>query len=197
MPDKPSAILIGDSICIGYRSLVQQRLSEKVDILGITGNGGDSSRILENLDEWMINRDADLIHFNCGLHDLKFERDIKTYQQPLDVYEANLRKIVERLRKEANFRIVWATTTPVIDERHNAVKGFDRYLRDVEAYNRVAAAIVTEAGIAINDLYNAIRNDDTEVCIGNDGVHMTESGNKVLADAVCRYLLHELKNIIM
>jgi lysophospholipase L1-like esterase len=193
MPGKPSAILIGDSICMGYRPHVQKRLSGRVDILGIEGNGGDSSRILENLDEWMINRDADLIHFNCGLHDLKFERDTKAYQQRLEVYEANLRKIVERLQGEAKSRPVWATTTPVIDERHNAVKGFDRYLRDVQAYNRVATAIMTEAGIPIDDLYSAIQNDDVEACLGNDGVHTTERGNKILTDTVCSFILRQLK----
>ena len=193
MPDRPSAILIGDSICIGYHPLVKQRLGEKVDILGIEQNGEDSGHLLENLDEWMINRDATLIHFNCGLHDLKFERDTKTYQQPLEVYEANLREIVERLQKETTARLVWATTTPVIDERHNAVKGFDRYLRDVKAYNSVATAIMTEAGIPIDDLYSVIHNDDVAACLGNDGVHMTERGNNSLTDAVCECLLRQLE----
>lgn len=193
MPSKPSAILIGDSICMGYRALVQQRLLGKVNILGIPGNGGDSTQILGNLDEWMINRGADLIHFNCGLHDLKFEPSTKTYQQPLEVYEANLRKIMVRLQKETTARLVWATTTPVIDERHNAVKPFDRYQRDVEAYNRVATAIMTDAGIAIDDLHGAIQNDDIGACLGADGVHMTERGNKVLTDAVCTFMLHELR----
>ncbi len=192
MPDKPSAILIGDSICMGYRPRVKQRLLEKVNILGIEGNGGDSSRLLENLDEWMINCDAALIHFNCGLHDLKFERDSKAYQQPIEVYEANLRKIVERLKKGSRARLVWATTTPVIDERHNAVKGFDRYLRDVKAYNRIAAAIMAEAGISMDDLYSAIQSDDVEACLGGDGVHMTERGNGILADTVSRSVLHGL-----
>jgi len=194
MPDKACAILIGDSICMGYRPLVQQRLSDEVNILGIPGNGGDSSRMLENLDGWMINRDADLIHFNCGLHDLKFERTTKTYQQPLEVYEANLRKIVGRLQEETTkARVVWATTTPVMDERHNAVKPFDRYQRDVEVYNRVATAIMTEAGIVIDDLHSAIQNDDIGACLGMDGVHMTERGNRVLTDAVCTFILRELK----
>jgi lysophospholipase L1-like esterase len=194
MSSKPSAILIGDSICMGYRPLVQQRLLDKVNILGIPGNGGDSCQILENLDEWMINRDADLIHFNCGLHDLKFERSTKTYQQPLEVYEANLRKIVGRLQEETTkARVVWATTTPVMDERHNAVKPFDRYQRDVEAYNRVATAIMTEAGIVIDDLHSAIQNDDIGACLGADGVHMTERGNKVLTDAVCTFVIRELR----
>ena len=192
MLDKPSVILIGDSICMGYRPHVQERLSGEVDILGIEGNGGDSSRMLKNLDEWVINRDADLIHFNCGLHDLKFERDTKVYQQSLDVYEANLRRIVERLQGEAKSRLAWATTTPVINERHNAVKGFDRYLRDVQAYNRVATAIITEAGIPIDDLYSAVQNDDVEACLGADGVHMTERGNKVLTDAVSSFILGQL-----
>ena len=65
------------------------------------------------------------------------------------------------------------------------------HLRDVQAYNRVAAAIMTEVGIAINDLHDAIQNDDVGACIGRDGVHMTERGNKVLADAVCRFILRE------
>ena len=192
MPNKPSVILIGDSICMGYHPRVKERLSGKVDILGIQGNGGDSSQILKNLDEWMINRDADLIHFNCGLHDLKFERDTKAYQQRLEVYEANLRKIVGRLQKEAKSRLAWATTTPVIDERHNAVKGFDRYLRDVQAYNRVATAIITAAGIPIDDLYSAIQDDDVEACLGNDGVHATERGNRLLTDTVCSFVLRQL-----
>ncbi|MFC1715240.1 SGNH/GDSL hydrolase family protein [Candidatus Poribacteria bacterium] len=192
MSSKPSAILIGDSICMGYRPLVKERLSDQVNILGIEGNGGDSSRLLENLDEWMISHDADLIHFNCGLHDLKFERDTKAYQQPIDVYEANLRKIVERLQKGATARLVWVATTPVIDERHNTVKGFDRYQRDVEPYNRIATTIMTEAGIPIDDLHSAIQNDDVEACLGNDGVHMTERGNKVLTDAVCKCILNQL-----
>lgn len=192
MPDRPSVILIGDSICMGYRPLVKQRLSKKMDILGIEGNGGDSSNVLKNMDKWMINRDAAFIHFNCGLHDLKFERNEKTYQQPLEVYEANMKKIVAKLQKEATARIVWATSTPVVAERHNTVKEFDRYLRDVQAYNSVATAIMEEAGIPVDDLYAAIQSDDVAACLGNDGVHMTERGNKVLTDAVCEYLLNEL-----
>lgn len=188
MPDKPSAVLIGDSICMGYRPLVQQRLSDKIDVLGITGNGGDSDNLLKNLDEWVINREADLVHFNCGLHDLKFERDTKSYQQPIDIYEANLRKIVERLKK-TDKKLIWATTTPVIDERHNKIKPFDRYIKDVQAYNKVALAIMNEAGIVIDDLYSVINNDDVEACLMADGVHTTEQGNKLLTDAVCACLL--------
>jgi len=192
MSDRPSAILIGDSICMGYRPLVKQELSEKMEILDIEGNGGDSGNVLQNLDKWITSREADFIHLNCGLHDLKFHRDVKAHQQPPEVYEQNLREIVARIQKESTARLIWASTTPVIDERHNAVKPFDRYIKDVKAYNQIATAIMKEAGVPIDDLYSVIQNDDVEACLVNDGVHMTERGNKLLTDAVCKFLLNEL-----
>ena len=193
MPDIPSVILIGDSICMGYRPRVKQRLAGKIDILGIEGNGEDSRKVLENLDKWVINREADFVHLNCGLHDLKFHRDKNSHQQPLEIYEENLRKIVRKIGKNCSARLIWAATTPVIDERHNTVKPFDRYIEDVKAYNQVATAIMTEAGIPIDDLYSVIQNDDVEACLGNDGVHMTERGNELLTDAVCKFLLNKIR----
>ncbi|MDQ1317247.1 MAG: hypothetical protein QG588_898, partial [Candidatus Poribacteria bacterium] len=43
MIKKPTALLIGDSICMGYRPLVKQRLEDKINIIGIEDNGGDSN----------------------------------------------------------------------------------------------------------------------------------------------------------
>jgi isoamyl acetate esterase len=192
MIKKRTALLIGDSICMGYRPLVKQRLENKVEIIGIEDNGGDSSNLLKNLDEWIINRNADLIHFNCGLHDLKVDPKTKNYQQPLDVYKENLTKIIQRLQNEANAKLVWATLTPVIDERHNAVKEFHRHELDVEAYNEVASAIMKEAGIIIDDLFGIIMGDDIEICLMPDGVHMTEHGNELLTEAISKCVLKEL-----
>ena len=201
MSSKPTALLIGDSICMGYRPLVKQRLEDKVNVIGIDDNGGDSSNLLKNLDEWIINRNADLIHFNCGLHDLRVDPKTGNYQQPLDIYKTNLQKIVQRLKEKTNAKLVWATSTPVIDERHNAVKEFHRYERDVEAYNKAATAIMKEAGIVIDDLFSIImtsvarRNvsDDIEICLMPDGVHATEHGNNLLTNAVINCILRKLR----
>jgi len=193
MIKKLTALLIGDSICMGYRPLVKQRLENEVEIIGIEDNGGDSSYLLKNLDEWIINRNADLIHFNCGLHDLRVDPKTGNHQQPIDVYKENLIKIIQRLQNEANAKLVWATSTPVIDERHNAVKEFHRHELDVEAYNEIATAIMKKAGIVIDDLFNIIMSDDIEICLMPDGVHITEHGNNLLTDAVINCILRELK----
>jgi len=104
-----------------------------------------------------------------------------------------LRQIVKRLQNETKAILVWATSTPVIDERHNAVKEFHRYERDVEAYNEVATLIMKEAGIFINDLFSVIISDDIGICLMPDGVHATEHGNNLLTDAVINCILKELK----
>ncbi|OGF66896.1 MAG: hypothetical protein A2Y62_01515 [Candidatus Fischerbacteria bacterium RBG_13_37_8] len=185
---KPTILLIGDSICMGYRPLVQQYLIDKVHILGIPENGGDSANLLRNIDEWMINPEADLLHINCGLHDLKFFRDTRTYQQSCDIYANNLRTIIKKLQG-AKKQVVWATTTPVIDERHNAIKEFNRYEKDVERYNSTAYEIMLDAGIIINDLHSVIMNNDIGTCLMPDGVHMTTHGNQLLARAVSDFML--------
>ena len=192
MPKKPTALLIGDSICMGYRPLVKQRLVDKVKVISIDDNGGDSGNMLQHFDEWILNCNADLIHFNCGLHDLKIDPKTGKHQQPIDAYRENLRQIVQRLQNETKAKLVWATSTPVIDERHNAVKEFHRYERDVEAYNKAATAIMKEAGIVIDDLFSIIMSDDIEICLMPDGVHMTEHGNKLLTETVSKCVLKEL-----
>src|SRR3954466_247399 len=76
----PKVVLIGDSIRMGYAPLVAKRLEGKAVVLSATANGGDSGNVLKNLDEWAIKAQPAVIHFNCGLHDLKLNRTKKTYQ---------------------------------------------------------------------------------------------------------------------
>ena len=126
------------------------------------------------------------MHLNCGLHDIKLAVGGKAHQVPLHEYRENLIQIVARLRAAAK-ALVWAMTTPVLDQRHRAThQVFRRYNRDVLERNAVAGEIMAQAGAAINDLYAVINSDDPELCICDDGVHMTEAGSKLLGTAVAR-----------
>jgi lysophospholipase L1-like esterase len=72
----------------------------------------------------------------------------------------------------------------VIYERHHTVKGFDRDDRDVRRYNASADTVMRQAGVECLDLYAVIQQGGVEDCLGADGVHMTDKGNRVLAEAV-------------
>ena len=176
-------VLIGDSIRMGYEPIVREILSGSTEVWGAKENGGDSRRVLARLDEWVIGNPADVVHFNCGLHDLKVTED-GSHQVPIDEYRKNLKDIIERLQTETDAKLIWATITPVIDERHAREKEFIRRQADVETFNQAALEIVNKAELIVNDLHGIIESNGVETCISRDGVHMTEHGSRVLAEAV-------------
>ena len=102
----------------------------------------------------------------------------------LEAYEANVREILERLKKEFAGKVVWVTTTPVNEEWHHANKGFDRFEADVDGYNKIASGIARELGIPIDDLFSAITAGGKDQLLRDDGVHFTEAGSELLGKAV-------------
>src|SRR5437764_5322824 len=113
----PKVALIGDSIRMGYAPLVAERLKGKAVVISAAENGGDSANVLKHLEEWVLREKPLLVHLNCGLHDLKLDRQTKRHQVELPDYEANLRETVKRIR-ESGAALVFASSTPIEDARH-------------------------------------------------------------------------------
>src|SRR5262249_22726488 len=108
----PKVVLVGDSIRMGYAPLVAKRLEGKAIVVSDKANGGDSSNVLKHLDEWVITEKPDVVRLNCGLHDLKLSKTSKQHQVELAEYEKNLKRIVERIRKETGAALIFSNTTP-------------------------------------------------------------------------------------
>lgn len=190
----PKVILIGDSIRLGYAPKVIERLSGKAQVVSVPANGGDSANVLKQLDGF-IREQPDVIHFNCGLHDLKRLKADGTHQVELDQYAENLKKIVARLRAETKAGLVFANTTPIIDARHALRKAnFDRVEADVKRYNATAEKVMREAGVPVHDLHWVVEQGGTgaETMLGKDGTHYTPAGSDRLAEAVADVVLRQL-----
>ena len=121
-PKLPRVLLIGDSISIGYTLPTREFLKGKANLHRIPTNGGPTTRGLASIDAWIGESKWDVIHFNWGLHDLKYmgpngenlfpkEKGGKP-QVPLADYEKNLEKLVMRLKKTGAI-IIWRNTTPI------------------------------------------------------------------------------------
>ena len=187
----PKIVLVGDSIRMGYAPLVAKNLGGKAIVVSPAPNGEDSGNVLRNLDEWVIKEQPDIVHINAGLHDLKLKDG--SYQVPLAAYEKNLKTILDRIRKETKANIIFATTTPIIDDLHAQRKaGFDRFEADVRKYNAAAMSVMKQAGVPINDLHNLVESRGREKLIGGDGTHYTPEGYAVLASAVTDNILRNL-----
>src|SRR3954471_24515888 len=68
----PRVLLIGDSISIGYTEPVRMLLSGTANVHRIPTNGATTANGVENLDSWVGTKHWDVIHFNFGLHDLRY-----------------------------------------------------------------------------------------------------------------------------
>jgi|WetSurMetagenome_2_1015567.scaffolds.fasta_scaffold64294_2 lysophospholipase L1-like esterase len=164
----PKLFVIGDSISIFYGPalkrfvgglFVYDRKRDQGEAMAdldkpVGANGGDSRMVLAYLKELRADRafTADVLLLNCGLHDIKTDRTTGKRQVEPEEYVANLKAILA-LAKKMRLGVVWVTSTPVDDARHNAQNvGFFRYNRDVEAYNDLARRLFEKAGTPIVDL---------------------------------------------
>ena len=182
--DLPRVLLIGDSISIGYTQPTRAALAGKANVHRPAANCGPTIRGLELLDEWLGDGRWDVIHFNWGLHDLKY---IEGKQQvPLDDYEKNMKELVGRLKK-TGAKLIWCSTTPV-------PKGCSppRKNEDVIAYNAVAGKIMDANGIAVDDLY-AFALPKLKEIQRPANVHFTPEGSKILAGQVGAAILEVLE----
>jgi len=192
-PELPRVVLIGDSIRLGYAPLVQRKLEGRVEIVSTPANGGDSANVLKNLDEWLIRVKPALVHLNCGLHDLKLDKKTKKHQVELEPYQDNLKRLVERIRQETPATLVFASTTPILDERHaNRNGSFDRLEADVQRYNEAAGKVMRAANVSIHDLHWVVEQGGPEKLLVGDGTHYNAAGNERLAEAVADCILRQL-----
>lgn len=191
----PRVLLIGDSISIGYTVAVRDELKGKANVHRPLTNCGPTIRGIEQIDNWLGDKKWDVIHFNWGLHDLKYmgangenladPKDSGSHQQvPIDEYEKHLRTLVARM-KETGIKLIWCSTTPVPEGAGGRVVG------DSARYNEVAAKVMKEHGVAIDDLYAFAKPQLAEIQL-KANVHFSPEGSKVLAQQVAASIMAAL-----
>jgi hypothetical protein len=192
----PNVLIIGDSISIGYTLPTRALLKGKVNLHRIPTNGGPTTKGVTEIEKWLGKRKWDLIHFNWGLHDLKYmgpkgenlypkEKGGKV-QVPLADYERNLHKLVARMKKSAK-RLVWRNTTPIPP----GSKG--RYVGDSVKFNEAAARVIKKHGVPTLDLFTPSKKNMKD-WMKEANVHYHAHGSQALAELVAKDILTRLKN---
>ena len=181
-------ILVGDSIRMGYQTIVKKELDGLASVWGPEENGGNSINVLSHLDEWALSRPCSIVHINCGLHDMRQEFDATEPVVPLDRYEANVREIMKRVLRSGGTTVIWATTTPVNEKLHHRNKPFDRFEPNVSSYNAAAIRVAREFKIPVNDLFSLMQDAGPEHYLREDGVHFTDAGYELLGKAVANFI---------
>lgn len=196
----PKVVLVGDSIRLSYAEAVAKQLTGKAVVVSPKANGGDSANVLKHLDAWVVREQPDIVHFNCGIHDTKKFTATGKFQVTPEQYAANLRSIVKRIRVETGAVVLFATTTPILNDRAAAARqGRDYVLlgESVVQYNEIALEVMRDLDVPVNDLHGTLSKPEapqtTDKLIGNDGVHLTREGQELLGQQVAAFVRRQLK----
>lgn len=190
----PRVLLIGDSISIGYTLTVRELLAGKANVHRIPVNGGPTTNGLKGIKEWLGDSKWDVIHFNWGLHDLKYIQDDPSkrtdpkaegshLQVALADYEKNLTELV-KIMQGTGAKLIWCSTTPVPEGSDGRIMG------DELKYNEAAARVMKAAGIPTDDLHaHAAAKPDAQLPAN---VHYTPEGSRYLAEKVAAVITEYL-----
>lgn len=183
---RPRVLLLGDSISIGYTLPVRALLGDAATVQRPAANCGQTAYALQHLGDWLGAEKWAVIHFNFGLHDLKYLDRAGNYVPPdqgrqvapLDVYQRNLTAIVARLRS-TGATLIFGTTTPVPPGAAGRPAGSER------PYNQCALEIMRAHDVAVTDLWSLAVQRQSEIQQPND-VHFTTEGYREFAALVAQ-----------
>lgn len=198
--DLPNVFIYGDSISIHYTPYLRDLLKEKANVYRLHMNGGDSASLIPKMESmlqtmrpfWTFN--FDVIHFNVGLHDLKYtvgnKLDKANGNQVRSVsdYKIELEKDIKWLKSYCpDAKLIFATTTPVPEGEAG------RYNGDAVRYNKAAQEVLSVyPEIEINDLYKFTLPHHAEWWAKEGNVHYNETGRIQQAKEVARHIVKNL-----
>lgn len=175
-------VLLGDSIRqIGYGTVMQEVMGEDWNVWQPNANSRFVVHTYQQIYECRREIEgADVIHWNNGHWDLviRFDDEPFTY---IEDYVRNILRVNRLLRQFAP-RVIFATTTPVLQPDPKDTTP-DRRNERVRAYNNAVVPLLRETGTEINDLYSVVMPHLNEY-IRDDRMHLNDAGIAACAAAV-------------
>ncbi|MCF7730515.1 MAG: SGNH/GDSL hydrolase family protein [Akkermansiaceae bacterium] len=193
----PRVLIIGDSISIGYTPPLAEMLKGEALVTHHKGNAQFTGTGLRMLDQWIGKTKWDVIHFNWGLWDLCYRHPDSKVQGNRDKvkgtltttpeqYEKNLDQLVTRLQ-QPGATLIWASTTLVPDGEAGRIVGDDK------KYNDIAARVMQQHGIPIDDLYGLTKGFPPALFQEPGNVHYSKEGYRRIAGQVAGEIRNAIK----
>ena len=163
----PRVLLVGDSICNGYQSMVKDKLAGVAyTSFYATSKCVTDPSYLKELAHVLGEYRYSVVHFNNGLHSLGTDQK---------EWATALRGAFDLLRdKGQGAKIIWATSTPLKDPTLTA---------KAKALNETADPIVKEYGFPVDDLFGLMDPQD-RAKLWSDTFHYTTEGREMEAKQV-------------
>jgi lysophospholipase L1-like esterase len=174
---KPTILVIGDSISLGYFPTIYKALSANYDTIHNPGNAMCSQYTKAKIDGWLSGRDTfEAITFNNG------NWDVGGHVSPA-VYRNNMQYIAEKVRAHTQHPLFVLTAAIPIPYGDGAAPGMSN--EQIQLLNKIATDVMQGLGIPTLDLYTpslTLTHQDPL------NIHFDEHSSEILGNLVLNQL---------
>lgn len=192
--DNSLLVVFGDSItALGSWG---KTVAESCNMQFFNGAAGGitSAQGLARFDAFVASRSPDYVTLCFGMNDLLMTA-VNTPKVSPEQFKKNMTSLVEKVRALDAVPILLTTNTLDVNVFF-ASQGQDKSMygdRDIlewlDTYNNMTRAVAEETGCHLIDLREECGKYPVNQIVRADGIHLSENGNKVFADAVTAYML--------
>ena len=182
-------VAFGDSITAwtGWVSMLYGKLGTEVINAGVPGNTTDHA--LKRIDADVISKNPDLTIINFGMNDQSIDANNGKHLISIEQYEANYRKIIEKVQKTGS-KIILVAVHDACKEKHGSPNPFyDRADAEgvtyIDRYNEVVKKLANEYKLGFLDVNSLAQSMLYEISL--DGVHLNDFGQKKYAEWISEY----------
>ena len=200
--NKKQVVFLGDSITeegrtleLGFINLLEESLdAEKFNLIGKGISGDKVSDLLVRYEDDVLVQNPDIVFIYIGINDVWHSYDVGKGSD-IDFYEKGLRKIITDIKKRGA-KIILCTPT-VIGERVTFEDELEvKRDQELDAFAGVVRNLSSEFNTELLDLRTIFKdyivennqNNDYQDFLTDDGVHLNDAGNKLIADEMIKYI---------
>jgi lysophospholipase L1-like esterase len=200
--NKKQVVFLGDSITeegrtleLGFINLLEESLdSEKFNLIGKGISGDKVSDLLVRYEDDVLVQNPDIVFIYIGINDVWHSYDVGKGSD-IDFYEKGLRKIITDIKKRGA-KIILCTPT-VIGERVTFEDELEiKRDQELDAFSGVVRNLASEFNTELLDLRTIFKdyiadnnkNNDYQDFLTDDGVHLNDDGNKLIAEKMLNYI---------
>jgi len=200
--NKKQVVFLGDSITeegrtleLGFINLLEESVdSEKFNLIGKGISGDKVSDLLVRYENDVLAQNPDIVFIYIGINDVWHSYDVGKGSD-IDFYEKGLRKIITDIKKRGA-KIILCTPT-VIGERVTFEDELEiKRDQELDAFSGVVRNLSSEFNTELLDLRTIFKdyiadnnkNNDYQDFLTDDGVHLNDDGNKLIAEKMLNYI---------
>ena len=200
--NKKQVVFLGDSITqsgrtleFGFINLLEESVdSERFNLIGKGVSGDKVSDLLVRYENDVLAQNPDIVFIYIGINDVWHTYDLGKGSD-IDFYEKGLRKIIADIKRRGS-KIVLCTPTVIGESLTFEDELESKRDRELDAFSGVVRNLSSEFNTEILDLRTIFKdyliennkNNSYQDFLTNDGVHLNEAGNKLVADNMLNYI---------